>query len=459
MLRTAPTADDVALLRAELDGHVVLREEERYDAARRAWNLAAGQRPALVAIPRSARDVQAIVRFARARGLKVAMQGTGHNGVPLGDAEDAVLVKTHEMRGVEIDAEHGIARVEAGALWIDVTQPASEAGYAALAGSSPDVGVVGYTLGGGLSLGLGRRYGLAGERVIAFEVVTADGRLVRTDRRNEPELFWALRGGGGAFAAVVAMEFELIPMREVFAGMLLWPGDRAAEVFHAWREWTEAVPDTITTSARFIRFPPLPELPPFLSGREVVIIDGANVGDQAAGDALLAPLRALEPEMDTFAMLAPVGLSFIHMDPEEPMPALSDAGLLDELTAEAVDAFLAVNGPGTDSPVILNEIRHLGGALRRGTGPSRGLQAGYATFFAGMPVVPELVPVIEAQLALTEAAMAPHHSGRRYLNFAERATDPAAFYGEDVLERLRQIKAEVDPSDVFRSNHPIAPAV
>jgi len=160
----------------------------------------------------------------------------------MGPLDDSVLVKTERMRGVEIDERNCVARVEAGALWLDVTAPASVAGLAPLAGSSPDVGVVGYTLGGGLSW-LGRRYGLAANRLLSADLVTADGRLVRASRHENPDLFWALRGGGGNFGAVVAIEFELIPLRMVHAGMMLFPWDRAREVMQAWREWTAGVPD------------------------------------------------------------------------------------------------------------------------------------------------------------------------------------------------------------------------
>ena len=160
--------------------------------------------------------------------------------------------------------------------------------------------------------------------------MTADGELVRCSRHEHPELFWALRGGGGNFGAVVAVEFELIPMRTVHAGMLMFPWERASEVLHAWREWTATVPDSVTTSARIIQVPDMPELPEFLRGRGIVVIDGAIVEREGRAAELLAPLRALGPEMDTFADIPPVGLSRIHMDPEEPMPGMGDIAMLAE---------------------------------------------------------------------------------------------------------------------------------
>ena len=456
MITTRPTDPGLRALRDGIDGRVIAAGEEGYDEARLAWNLVADQRPALVAVPRSARDVQKIVRYAVITGLRVTMQGTGHNATPHGDLGDTILVKTHEMRGVTIDAEKRIARAEAGAQWLDVTGPASELGLAALSGSAPDVGVVGYTLGGGLSIGLGRRYGLAAERVTAIELVTADGELVRADRRNHSDLFWALRGGGGSFGAVTAIEFELIPLAQVYAGMMLWPVERAAEVLQAWREWTSTAPDAVTTSARIMRFPPLPELPPFLSGRSLVLIDGGYVGDEASARELFAPLRALEPEMDTFAMVPPVELSHIHMDPPDPMPGLSDTAMLDELPAEAVDRILALAGEGAETPLLMIELRHVGGALgRRGEGALGAFDGNYLFFAAGLPLDAGVAAAIEAHLAIVTAALRDYGHGRHYLNFAERATDPAAFYGEESYARLRRIKGQVDPQDVFRANHPI----
>jgi FAD/FMN-containing dehydrogenase len=231
MLMTGGTALDLHELRCRVAGTVVAPEDPGWDEARQAWNLAVDQRPALVALPENVDDVVAIVDFARRHDLRVAAQGTGHSAAALAALERTVLVKTSRMKGVAIDPEHKVARVEAGAWWIDVSAPASELGLAPLAGSSPDVGVVGYTLGGGLSW-LSRRHGLAANSVIAIEIVTADGRVVRCDRDHERALFWALRGGGGSFGVVTAIEFALYPAPEVYGGAMLWPWERATEILN-----------------------------------------------------------------------------------------------------------------------------------------------------------------------------------------------------------------------------------
>ena len=458
MLITDPPGIDPSSLRDRMSGRVSAPGDLDWDEARQAWNLAVDQRPAAVAIPHSTDDVIAIVEFANERGLRVTAQGTGHNAAAYDTLADTILVKTQEMRGVEIDADARVARVAAGTLWIEVTEPASALGLAPLAGSSPDVGVVGYTLGGGSSW-LARKYGLSCNSVAAIELVTADGRLVRADAENEPDLFWALRGGGGNFGVVTHMEIHLYPLTEVYAGMMFWPWERSAEVLKAWADWTRTAPDEVTTSARLMQIPPLPDIPEFLRGRALIVIDGAYIGDQATASAALQPLRDLGPEMDTFAMIPPVALSRIHMDPEGPTPAIGAGGrMLRELTDETVDAFLAAAGPGSDSALLMAEIRHLGGALSRapeGHGALAGFAGEYTTFAGGIPVTPEVAAAIHVGIATLGDALAPWDAGAAYLNFTEETVDPALFYTPEAYERLRRVKAEVDPDGLFRGNHAI----
>jgi FAD/FMN-containing dehydrogenase len=461
MLITDPPGIDLTPLRDRMSGRVSAPGDLDWDEARQAWNVAVDQRPAAVAIPHSADDVIAIVDFARERGLRVTAQGTGHNAGAFDTLADTILVKTQEMRGVEIDADARVARVAAGTLWIEVTEPASALGLAPLAGSSPDVGVVGYSLGGGSSW-LARKHGLSSNSVVAIELVTADGELVRTDADNDPDLFWALRGGGGNYGVVTHMEIRLFPLTEVYAGMMFWPWERSAEVLKAWAAWTRTAPDEVTTSARLMQIPPLPDVPEFLRGRQLVVIDGAFIGDEAAGAALLAPLRDLGPEMDTFAMIPPVALSRIHMDPEGPTPALSGGGrMLGELPDEAIDALLVAAGPGSGTPLLMSELRHLGGALARepeGHGALARFEGEYMMFGVGIPATPELAAAIPAGLARLAGALAPWDIDSAYLNFVEEPVDPALFYSDEAYARLRRVKAEVDPDALFRGNHAIEAA-
>jgi hypothetical protein len=460
MLMDNATAVDTDELRARIDGAVVAPQDETWDEARAAWNLAVDQRPALVAIPESAADVVAIVDFARERGLRVAPQGTGHNASAIATLERTILVKTSALRDVEIDVPGRRARTGAGVLWAEVTGPASEHGLAPLAGSSPDVGVVGYTLGGGLSW-LSRRHGLAANSVLAIELVSADGRLVRCDRDHEPELFWALRGGGGSFGVVTAIEFVLYPAPQVYAGALLWPWERATEVLKRYVEWCRTAPDAISTSVRLLQVPPLPDIPEPVRGRQFVAIDGAYLGDPEAAAEVLAPLRALEPEIDMFAPIPAAALSHVHMDPEHPVPAHGDGMVLDELTPAAIETLVAIAGPGSGSPLLSVELRQLGGAI--GVPPAEHgalakIGGAFALFAVGMKMTPEMGAAVEAHVDRVIEAMDPWDAGRRYLNFTERSSDAAAFFPEGTLRRLQAVKRAVDPGDVFCSNHPVPPA-
>ena len=441
---------------------LVLPTDARFDEARRAWNLAVDQRPAAVAFADSAHDVAAVIHFAGERGYRVAPQGTGHNAGPLGSLDDTILLKTERMRGVRIDPEQRIARVEAGAVWLDVVEAAARHGLAALAGSSPDVGVVGYTLGGGLSF-LGRKHGLCANAVRALEVVTADGRLRRCHRDNEPDLFWALRGGGGSFGVVTAVELQLFPIEQAYAGVLFYPIERGREVLHAWRELTDndTVPDELTTVGRFLRFPSIEEIPEAVRGKAFVMVEAYHLGDPAQADELLAPLRSLGPISDTIQTVPIPALSHLHMDPAQPVPAAGDGLLLAELPAQAVDALVDVAGEAAPFPLVTVEVRPLGGALARphaSHGAISSLDAAYSMYAAGMVPVPELEAPVRAQVNAVKAALEPWATPRRYLNLADTQGDPATFWNEPVLHRLRRIKADVDPRDLIRANHPVLAA-
>ncbi len=435
--------------------------DEAYDAARVAWNLAVDQRPAVVVLPESAADVVAAVRAARASGLRVAAQGTGHNAAPLGDLSGTMLIKTERMRGVSVDAANKRVRVDAGVTWGEVVGPVQAHGLAALSGSSHDVGVVGYTLGGGISW-LARSKGMSANSVHAIEIVLADGRLVRCDADHEPHLFWALRGGGGSFGVVTAIELELHEVPEVYAGMLVFGWERSAEVLQAWREWTHTVPDEITSVGRILQVPPLPEIPEPVRGRRLAVVEVIYAGgDVAQAERLVAPLRALGAEIDTMHLMPTAELITLHMDPPGPVPGRGDGSLLQTVTAETIDALVAVAGPGSGSPLLSVEVRHLGGAVGRPSadhGAANTLAGEYVMFAVGMTMTPEMEPVVEAHVDAVKAVLAPWDAGKRYLNFAERPIDVRDAYATSgTYARLRAIKTLVDPENRFRANHPIEP--
>jgi hypothetical protein len=434
--------------------------DDGWDAARLAWNLAVDQRPAAVAFPETPEDVVAVVDYARTRGLRVAPQGTGHNAAAIRSLERTVLVKTSRMRQVVVDPSARTAWVGAGALWADVATAANEYGLAALSGSSPDVGAVGYTLGGGVSW-LVRTHGLSCNNVRSIDVVTADGRLVRASHDVEPELFWALRGGGGSFGIVTGMELELFPITEVFAGAMFWPMEQATEVMHTWRKLTLGFPEAMTSVARVLQLPPIPDVPEPLRGRAFTVVEAIFLGDAEEGSRLLDPLRALQPEIDTLAMIPPVELLRLHMDPEQPVPAIGDGRLFRTFPSEAIDALLAVAGPGTDSPLLTLEVRHIGGAARRpaaGHGALAVLDGDYMSFGAGIPMTPELGVAIQARIDALDHVLAPWSADTTYLNVVEHPADSSSFYPPETYARLRAAKRTYDPDELFLANHPIPPA-
>jgi FAD binding domain/Berberine and berberine like len=451
-----PSSVDIRALRLRLNGDLVLPDEPGWDDARHAWNLAVDQRPFAVAFVETAKDVVSVVQFARVHGLRVAPQGTGHGASALESLEDTILVKTERMRRVEIDTESQTFRAEAGALWQDVVEPATEQGFLVLHGSSPDVGVVGYTLGGGMGW-LARSRGLSANSVVAVELVTADGRLVRADRDNEPDLFWAVRGGGGSFGIVTAIEIRMYETPELYAGALFWPVERAAEVLQAWREWAETVPDEVTSVGRVLHLPPVPDVPEPLRGKSFVVVEAVFTGPEAEGAALTAPLRALGPAVDTFAAVAPQALPHLHMDPPKPVPGVGDGMFLDELPPAAIEAMVATATP----PLLSLEIRPLGGKLAEPSishGAVGAIEAGFALCAVGIAPTPEIGEAIERAVDRVKDAFAPWESSRTYFNFAERGVDAERLYPAETYHRLRRVKTQYDAGELFVANHPIPPA-
>jgi FAD binding domain len=447
------------LTELEISGRVATAGEADWEQVRRGWNLMADYQPAGVAFVESADDVAAVICFAGEQGLQVVGQGTGHGSVPLGSLDDTILIKTERMRGVEVDPDAQTARVEAGVLALELGEAAQEHGLCSLPGSSPDVGVVGYTLGGGLSW-LARRYGFACNRVIAIELVTADGEQRTVDADNEPDLFWALRGGGGGYAIVTALHVALLPHAELYAGTMIFPAEVGAEAIRIYRDWTESAPEEVMSIVRFLRPPPLPDVPEPLRDKSLLTIGVASIGTEAEGVERTAPLREIgEPMMSTVGWMPAAGLSRIHMDPEVPVPGLGHGGVVSELSDEAIDAFAGAVGPGSGSPLLLAELRHLGGAAGRpaeGGGALSKLDAAFASFGVGIPMTPEHGEAINARLDELDAAMRPWASEGGYYNFAERPCDVDAILPADVCSRLAEVKRRWDPNGMIRANHELS---
>ncbi len=427
-----------------------------WDGARRAWNLSVDQRPAAVALPESADDVVAAVDHAGTVGLRVAVQGTGH-GAGSTSLDGALLVNTARMSGVEIDAERRVARVAAGTLWSDVVGAAVEHGLTALHGSSHDVGVVGYSLGGGIGR-LARMYGLSSSSVLSAQVVTASGEVVRADPETDADLFWALRGGGGSFGVVTEVEIALYPVTEAFAGWLVWPIERATEVLAAWADWASDVPEEVTSIGRLLQVPLLPDVPEPMRGRQLVAVEAAYLGDERAGRSLLRPLLDLDPETDTFATVPARALTQLHRDPPGPMPGRGEGWMLDAFHEDAAAPIVGAAAMDGTSALLSLEIRHLEGALGR-PDPNGGvlsyLEAPYAMYAVGAAPGLEAAAGVDERLAELRTATEPWLSRRRYYNFAERDVDPVSFYANGDYGRLVRVREQVDPDGLFQAKHTI----
>ena len=449
-------------LRARLRGTLLRPGEEGYEGARAAWNLNARQSPAVVVVAEDAEDVLVAVRFARDAGLGVGVMATGHGvGTP---ADGGVLINTSRMRGVRVDPVLRTARVEAGALWKDVIPVAHAHGLATLAGSAPHVGVVGYTMGGGFGW-LGRRYGLNSASVTEATVVTANGEPLRVRPDENEDLFWGLKGGGGNFGIVTSLEFRLYPLATVFGGSVFYPVERAREVLSAYARWSAGLPDEMTTAVAFMNIPPLPRLPEPLRGRSVVVVKGAYSGEKPGdGEEMFRTFREGfgEPIIDTFGEMPVAQMDRISMDPVDPLGVIQHAEMLSDLSPGAVDALVRVAGAGSGSPLIILEIRQLGGALARAPEHPNLLGSGRFSMNAiGATFTPEMAEGVRERIAHLVEETRPYQTGRTFVNFMEE--DPvedrvrAAYTPED-WERLVALKDEHDPHNLFRFNRNIPPS-
>ncbi len=447
-------------LQSAITGDVFVPGQRGYDEARRAWDLATDQRPAVVVVVRSAADVVQAVKFARSQGVRIAPQGTGHGSEPLESLAGAMLVRTLPMRQVAIDPVTRIARAQAGAQWQDVVAPAGAHGLAALAGTSPNVGVAGYTLGGGLGW-LARRHGLAANSVTAADIVTPDGRLVRADGDHEPDLLWAVRGAGGSVGVVTALEMTLYPVPELYAGALFFPIQRSSQILYAWREWTGTLPDEVTSLGRILRTPADPAVPGRLRGRAFVVVEAACLGDPAAAAELIKPLRELGPELDTFEVIPAPALGRLHMDPGQPVPIEGDGALLADAPAAAIDTLVSLAGPDAGTLLSSIEVRHLGGALTRavpGGVAQPDIGAGYLMYGSGPTPTPDLKDAVRARARALKDALAPWQAGYDEFNFRDSAAAAGSLLSPASYRRLEEIKTRYDPGQAIISAHPVWPA-
>ena len=438
-------------LRARVAGTVAVEGDADYDAIVSPWNLAVPVRPAAVLAAQTAQDVVEGVRFAARHGLLVTPQATGHGAIAALVGE--LLITTKGLDECIVHPE-GWARVGAGVKWLRVVEAAAPHGLAPLSGSITDVGIVGYTTGGGLGP-MARTYGLAIDRVRAFEVVTGDGVLRRVTPTQHPELFFGLRGGKGALGIVTAIEFDLVHQPRFYGGSLWFDGEHAATVVARWREWSATLPELATTSFALFRLPDMPGVPPVLAERLTLSVRYVWTGNAEEGQRWFAPMRDAAPVLlDDVAVKPYTAIDSVHTDPLDPMPAYEAATVLTGFPAEAADALLEMTGSAAASPHVMVEVRQMGGATARG-GPHASAFCSRAAAFAhlvvgipGFPGIPGL-PGGEDHAAAVLRAMEPWVGGHRMPNFTFDAAELVDAFDAPTLARLRAAIGAYDPEGVM----------
>ncbi len=457
--RRAATMPDagaaLAELHALLPGQVTGPEDPAWAGARLGWVVNVAQQPAAVVVVRDVDDVVAAVTCAARHGLSVSAQPVGHGATEA--LTGTVLLRTGALQEIQVDGDHRIARVGAGVKWGALLAAVEPTGLIAPAGSSPDPSVVGFTLGGGLSW-FSRSLGTAAEHVEAFEIVDAVGAPRRVTASSDPDLFWAMCGGGGDFAIVTAMELRLTEAPPVIGGRMMWPIEMAYPVLHAYRAATLAAPEALTLWGHLFRFPPMPELPEAIRGKSFVAVDLTFLGEESDLAPLLEPLRSIPAlVMDTVGHVPLGQLGDIAAEPIDPMPVMESSGLLADLDDVTLDRLLAAAGANAELALNVVQIRHLGGAMSRSTTadvPQGGITENYSFFTLGVPAVPELVGPIEAGFAAVRGALADQTTDRDFFNFRGSSSDATSCFSPEVAERLRAVKASADPRGVIRSNRP-----
>ncbi|MEU9114486.1 FAD-binding protein [Streptomyces sp. NPDC048483] len=454
-----------AALVRQVRGPVLLPADAGYDAERSGFQTAYRHRPAVIVGAAHADDVAAAVAFARTHGLPVAVQATGHG---LSAATDGgLLITTRRMSGVRVDPAARTARVAAGVVWGQVIEAAAPHGLAPLNGSSPGVGVISYTLGGGVGI-MARTYGFAADQVRAVDLVTADAEQRHLTADSDPELFRALLGGGHGLGIVTAMEFALVPVARLYGGQLVFDGERIDDALAAYLRWTETVPDELTSSVGLIAYPDIPQLPEALRGRYLAQIRIAYTGSAEEGERLVAPLRAVGPRFRDDLREMPYAESHtIHQDPSDPHAYNGDNALLSGLDAAALRRVAALTGPAAPTMTVV-QLNHLGGAMTSGAGAVGHRDARYALRLLspldGTDPSPTLgsaraggTPLVQALHAEAFAAVEPWRLGRS-VNFLfgghgarpDAAEVAGSMHDAEEHRRLAGLKAVHDPENVFR---------
>ncbi|MGZ5130308.1 MAG: FAD-binding oxidoreductase [Caldimonas sp.] len=454
---------DVEALAAQISGGVLQRGDQAYDESRKVWNASVDRHPALIARCRSEGDVRAGVRFASAQRMLLSVRGGGHHIAGNAIAEGGLVLDLSAMRTIRVDSAKRTARVGAGALLADLDRETQAHGLATPLGINSTTGVAGLTLGGGFGW-LTRRHGLTVDNLIAADIVTADGASHAVSAASEPDLFWALRGGGGNFGVVTSFEFQLHPVGpQVHAGLVVYPFAQARQVLRAWRDFSATAADELSVWAVLRKAPPLPFLPAAVHGSDVVVLALVYSGDIAAGERAAAPVLRFGDVLGSAVGPTPYAGFQSAFDPlltpgshnywkSNNFSALGDAAL--DLMIAA-----AAGSPGPECEIF---IAQLGGAMARVKPEATafvGRDARYIMNVHGRWSDTRDGEPVRTWARRTFQELAPHATGGGYVNFLtdDESERVAASYGAN-YPRLQAVKKRYDPANLFRMNLNIAPA-
>jgi hypothetical protein len=448
-------------LRSVVMGAVHVPGDSDWDAARTAWAVHVSQQPLAVVEVTDADDVRRCVEWAVRHGYQVTAQPVGHGASrALADKgmDRVLLLRTRALDTIDIDIPKGTVTVGAGVKAGELLSALDRTGLTFLAGSNSDPTVVGMTISGGMSW-FGRAYGFAANAVVSVQLVDAQGVHRTVTRASDPELFWALRGGGGDFGIITALEIQLLPGFHLYGGRMFWPLEKMPEVLRAFREVTASAPDKLTLWYHTYQFPPMPELPREIRGKAFASVAVAHLGTAEEAEELLAPLRAVDGQvLDLMGPVRMADLGSIAEEPTDPMPVMEHSMLLDDLSDEVIDRLTGLAGADSGSPLAVLQIRHLGGAFSRGRsdhGVCDQLDQPYILFALGIPAAPELAIAIAGTFDRLNVAMAGHTNGRTVPNFLGSDGDVARAWSPATRVRLAAVKTAVDPHHTIRSNRPV----
>ncbi|WP_026116580.1 FAD-binding oxidoreductase [Nocardiopsis valliformis] len=455
MSETTEQTQVVKALRERVSGPVHAPGSPGHERGRSGMQQVDRHAPDAVVEAADAEDVRAAVAVAAELGCSVAAQRSGHgHGTGL---RGGILVDTRRLNRVRIDPGHRTAVVDAGATWQDVIDAAAPHGLAPLSGSAPGVGAVSNTLGGGLSL-MGRRYGYAADHVRSMDLVTADGHLRLVDAHSDPDLFWALRGGGSSFGLVTEMEFDLFPVSLLYGGSLYLDATGTPRALDGWRRWAEGTPEELTSGVSALVYPDMEGVPEPMRGRLIVQISLAWAGPPEEGPALAEPLYYLAPVLrDTLRELPYTESGTVFDEHDDPAGFRGEGLLVDALTPEALAELQRL--ATADRPFMsVVWLRHLGGALARP--PKVPGAVGHRDAAYALSVLTFTEPDTgEARALRAEAAALLSNRARgRSANLSFGAVteeEVRAMFAPDDLRRLAQIRDRVDPHGRIHTNRPI----